>query len=151
MGIIGMLVLKRIVLTLTLSQPPHRAPLRSAGPELLLTMPGCTGTIGLFQVASLPSRARLVSSSVCLEGLTTISTSVHFFAPIQTLGFLCFARLRNSPATVNKVSVCARRLLTRLFSSEWKHCLSKGSETRYQNNAMAAECPQSQLEQFCSL
>lgn len=151
MGIIGMLVLKRIVLTLTLSQPPQPAPLRCAGPELLLTVPGCTGTAGLFQVASLPSRARLVSSSVYSEGLTTVSTTTRFFAPMQTLGFLCFARLRNSPATVSKVAVCARRLLTRLFSSEWKHCLSKGSETPYRNNAMAAECPQSQLEQFCSL
>lgn len=102
-------------------------------------------------MASLPSRARPVSSSVYSEGLTTVSTSVRFFAPMQTLGFLCLARLRNSAATVNKVSVCARRLLTRLFSSEWRRCLSKGSETRYQNNAMAAECPQSQLEQSRSL
>lgn len=136
---------------LRLSQPPRLAPCSHAGPEEPPTLLGRTGTLGCFQGASLPSQARLVSSSVYLEGLTTGSTGVRFFAPIQTLHFLCFANLRNSSATVNKLSVRACRLLTRLFSTEWKHCRSKESETWYQNNAVAAKGLQLHFEQFCFL
>lgn len=117
---------------LMLSQPPHLASLscvawRSPGPRW-----DAQGTVGLLQVASLPSQAGLVSPTVYTEGLATISTSVRFFATIQTLDFLCFASPRNSSATVNKLSLCACRLPVQLFSSS---CLNKESETWYRNGS----------------
>lgn len=72
------------------------------------------------------------------------------FPPVQTLDFLCFAKPKQR-LNQGEQAVCACHFLAPLFASEWKHCLSKESDTCCQNNAMAAKCPQSHLEQFCFL